>query len=65
MNISSTAALLLIPGMLNQPGIWAAVIALVRQQFGDQVRIAVADVLTQSSITEMAQDAWKRLEAIP
>lgn len=65
MNPSPTAALLLIPGMLNQPAIWDAVIAGVRQQLGDQVHIAVADVLVQSSITDMAQDAWKCFDAIP
>ncbi len=63
--VSPAAALLLIPGMLNQPGIWDGVIAGVRQQLGDRVHIAVADVLTQSSILDMAQDAWKCLDAIP
>ncbi len=62
---SPTAALLLIPGMLNQPGIWDAVIAEVRQQLGDRVHIAVADVLAQSSITDMARDAWQCLDAVP
>lgn len=65
MNTSPNAALLLIPGMLNQPAIWDAVIAQVRARLGGQVHIAVADVLSQSSIPDMARDAWKCLDAIP
>ena len=59
-----TAALLLIPGMLNKPSIWHAVIEGIRQQFGDSVRIAVADVTTQASIQDMAEDAWGALDGI-
>ena len=61
---SPVAALLLIPGMLNQPGIWDAVIAELRAKLGDTVHIAVANVLTQSSIPEMAHDAWQRFEGV-
>jgi pimeloyl-ACP methyl ester carboxylesterase len=65
MNTSPKAALLLIPGMLNQPAIWDAVIAQVRAQLGGQLHIGVADVLTQASIPDMARDAWTCLDAIP
>lgn len=57
-SLSPSAALLLIPGMLNKPEIWDGVIDELREQRGDSVQIAVADVLSQSTITEMAKDAW-------
>ncbi|MSQ56586.1 MAG: alpha/beta hydrolase [Limnohabitans sp.] len=47
--------LLLIPGMLNDDRVWADVVELVKP-FADT---RVAQVLTQSSISEMAQDAWR------
>ena len=47
--------LLLIPGMLNDHRVWADVAELVKP-FADR---RVAQVLTQSSISEMAQDSWQ------
>ncbi|MCO8251183.1 alpha/beta fold hydrolase [Comamonas thiooxydans] len=61
---SPGAALLLIPGMLNKPGIWDGVIDGLREQLGDSVEIAVADVLSQTTIADMAKDAWERLEDV-
>ncbi len=60
-----TAALVLIPGMLNDRSIWDEVIAGVRRQLGDKVHVLVADVITQASIADMARDAWRQLAEIP
>lgn len=59
------AALLLLSGMLNPPSIWDAVIASMREQLDDSVQILVADVLTQSSIPDMADASWQRFGALP
>lgn len=58
------ASLLLIPGMLCKPSIWDVVIEGVRGQLGESVRVTVADVSTQASIQDMAQDAWACLDGI-
>jgi len=47
--------LLLIPGMLNTAAIWRRVTAHI----GDAADIRIANLLTQSTIPEMADDAWK------
>jgi pimeloyl-ACP methyl ester carboxylesterase len=52
--------LLLIPGMFNTAAIWDP----VRAHLGDDLDIHIADVLTQSSIAEMADDAWDRVAAL-
>lgn len=62
---ASTAALVLIPGMLNDRSIWDEVIAGVRRQLGDKVHVLVADVITQVSIADMARDAWRQLADVP
>lgn len=62
---ASTAALVLIPGMLNDRSIWDEVIAGVRRQLGDKVHVLVADVITQASIADMARDAWRQLADVP
>ncbi len=46
--------LLLIPGMLNTRAIWGRVAPLLQ----DAAEVRIASVLTQSSIPEMARDAW-------
>lgn len=46
--------LLLIPGMLNPPEVWAEVAA----RLADMADVRLADVRTQASIAEMARDAW-------
>lgn len=46
--------LLLIPGMFNTGAIWDP----VRAHLGVDLDVRVADVLTQSSIAAMADDAW-------
>ncbi len=52
--------LLLIPGMFNTGAIWDP----VRVHLGDGVQVLVADVLTQESITAMADDAWRLVDAL-
>lgn len=47
--------LLLIPGMLNTAVIWSRVTPLI----GDAADVRIASVLTQSTIPDMAEDAWK------
>lgn len=64
-SLRQQAEILLIPGMLNPPSIWDAVIAILRERFGTSVGIKVADVSTQSSITDMAQDAWQCFDDVP
>ncbi len=53
--------LLLIPGMLNTARIWGRVVPLL-QDFAD---IRIADVTTQSSIADMARDAWALVAHVP
>ena len=45
---------LLIPGMLNTAAVWDRVAPLLQ----DAADVRIADVLTQSSIGDMARDAW-------
>ena len=52
--------LLLIPGMLNTVDIWKPVLPFLR---GADVR--VADVRTQSSMADMAADAWRLVDSSP
>lgn len=47
--------LLLIPGMLNTAAIWSRVTPLI----GEAADVRIASVLTQSTIPDMANDAWK------
>ncbi|MNZ84445.1 2-succinyl-6-hydroxy-2,4-cyclohexadiene-1-carboxylate synthase [compost metagenome] len=60
-NDNQAVALLLIPGMLTHAGIWHAVSARLQQAMGAQLQLFVADVSAQSSIADMAEDAWRLL----
>ncbi len=53
--------LLLLPGMLNTPAVWADVAELLRPQ----ADVRMADFGTQSSIPEMAGDAWAAVADVP
>jgi pimeloyl-ACP methyl ester carboxylesterase len=53
--------LLLVPGMLNDQRIWSDVIA----GLGETAYVQVANVLTQSSMADMARDAWSLLASVP
>ena len=53
--------LLLIPGMLNDERVWAPVQAAL----GDAAEVRIADVLTGTSIAEMAASAWALLRDTP
>jgi pimeloyl-ACP methyl ester carboxylesterase len=53
--------LLLVPGMLNDERIWSQVAA----ELADVAQVRVANVLTQTSLTDMARDAWSVLESSP
>ena len=53
--------LLLIPGMLNTARIWGRVVPLLQ----DAADIRIADVTTQSSIANMARDAWALVADVP
>ena len=53
--------LLLIPGMFNTAAIWDP----VRAHLGPDVEVLVADVLTQSRIPDMADDAWALVAHLP
>ncbi|MGO4390385.1 alpha/beta fold hydrolase [Variovorax sp. M-6] len=53
--------LLLIPGMLNTAAVWREVVPLLAARFD----VRIADVQTQSSIAEMARDAWERVADVP
>lgn len=53
--------LLLIPGMFNTQAIWEP----VRARLEASVEVRVADVLTQSSMAEMAEDAWDLVASLP
>ena len=53
--------LLLIPGMLNTPAVWAKVVPLLR----DVADVRILNVQTQTSIGEMADDALKLLADVP
>ena len=62
---SAKAVLLLIPGTLNGADIWNQVTRLVIEKYGDSLHVVIANVLTQSSIQQMAEDAWAGLAALP
>lgn len=51
--------LLLVPGMLNDERIWSQVAA----KLDDVAQVRVAQVLTQSSLTDMARDAWRLVDS--
>lgn len=51
------SVILLIPGMLNTAAIWDRVLPLLQ----DTADLRIADVVTQSSIADMARDAWALL----
>ncbi|MBC7437015.1 MAG: alpha/beta hydrolase [Bdellovibrionales bacterium] len=53
--------LLLIPGLLNTAAIWGR----VTPHLENLADIRIANVQTQSSIAEMARDAWKRVADVP
>jgi pimeloyl-ACP methyl ester carboxylesterase len=53
--------IILVPGMLNDERIWSQVAA----QLDDVAQVRVAHVLTQSSLTEMARDAWGLVDSSP
>jgi pimeloyl-ACP methyl ester carboxylesterase len=53
--------LLLIPGMLNTAHIWRHVVPLLQ----DDADVRIADVTRQSSIAQMAQDAWALVADVP
>ncbi len=53
--------LLLIPGMLNTPAIWAEVAPLLAAE----ADIRIADVQSQDSIVRMAADAWAQVADVP
>lgn len=53
--------LLLIPGMLNTARIWNRVVPLLQ----DAADIRIADVTSQSSIADMAHDAWALVADVP
>ncbi len=53
--------LLLIPGMLNTPAVWAG----VAERLQGQADLRIANVLTQASIADMAQDAWNQVSNVP
>lgn len=60
----SRAALLLIPGMLTHAGIWRAVSARLQHAMGARLQLLVADVSSQDSIADMAEDAWRLLDQV-
>ena len=49
--------ILLIPGMLNTAAVWDRVVPLLQ----DAAQVRIADVQTQTSIADMARDAWALL----
>jgi pimeloyl-ACP methyl ester carboxylesterase len=53
--------LLLIPGMFNTTDIWRYVV----QALQEEADIRVLDVTTQSSLLEMAADAWSLVKEVP
>ena len=53
--------LLLIPGMLNTARIWSRVTPLLQ----DHADIRIANVTTQTSIADMARDAWALVADVP
>lgn len=53
--------LLLVPGMLNDHRVWADVVLALQ----GQADVRVADVLSQSSVPQMARDAWRQLHDVP
>ncbi len=53
--------LLLIPGMLNTAAIWSRITPLLEAE----VEVRIANVQTQSTIPDMASDAWKLVADVP
>ena len=53
--------LLLIPGMFNTVDVWKPVADLLQPE----VDVRIANVLTQSSIVDMAADAWRLVADVP
>ena len=53
--------LLLVPGMLNDARVWAAVAAAL----AEVADVRTASVASQCSIADMAHDAWQLLEDLP
>lgn len=53
--------LLLVPGMLNDARIWSD----VARKLDDVAEVLVAHVTTQSSLGDMAQDAWRLVDSHP
>ena len=53
--------LLLIPGMLNTPAVWAKVVSLLQ----DVAEVRILNVQTQTSIGEMADDALALMANLP
>lgn len=51
---------LLIPGMLNTPAVWDRVAPLLQ----DAAELRIVNVQTQSSIADMARDAWALLSDV-
>ena len=58
------AVLLLIPGMFNTAAIWRPVLEALRSHAGAP-EVRIADVLSQDSITAMADDAWALVSDVP
>jgi pimeloyl-ACP methyl ester carboxylesterase len=58
------AVLLLIPGMFNTAAIWRPVLEALHGQAGAP-EVRIADVLSQDSITAMADDAWRLVSDLP
>ena len=56
-----TPVWLLIPGMLNDSRVWEDVVAGLKHQ----ALIRIADVRTQTSMAEMARDAWSLVKDVP
>ena len=56
--------LLLIPGMFNTAAIWRPVLEALRRHAGAP-EVRIADVLSQDSITAMADDAWRLVSDLP
>ena len=56
--------LLLIPGMFNTGAIWDPVVGAL-QALADAPEVRIAQVLTQDSITAMADDAWRLVSDLP
>lgn len=53
--------LLLVPGMLNDERVWSEVASALRAR----ADVRIADVTTQASIVDMADDAWALIADVP